>query len=486
LKAGKADMRSRIIIYSFFALLFVIAVFFSIRTGQLYFLSFPFFLLFFVWVCINPEWLLYILLASIPWSIEYNFTPSLGTDLPDEPLMLLTSFAIIGYLIYFHKRKDIRISASSLWFLLLFQLAWMLIAVCVSTDFIISAKFFLAKTWYLGAFVIAPYFIFQNRKKFLNAMVILAGSMTVFVLLTMVRHGAAGFHFSTINPSLAPFFRNHVNYSALLVCMLPLLYFFYRSVNGGGKKVLGVLIFISIVALYFTYARGAWLALVVGIAANWLLRKRFLLKSVIIALVMLFAVTTWLIHDNKYLDYAHDYKTTIFHNNFEEHLIATYEFKDVSTAERFYRWIAGVRMVKYKWAAGYGPNTFYSNYKAYAVPAFKTWVSKNEEGSTVHNYFLLTLIEQGVPGLILLLLLVGYMFYTAQKLYNSTNDVFIKRTVAAAAIVLSMLCTVNFLSDLVETDKLGSIFYLCLAVLLVMEKEVRRRGTQYEAINEGK
>ena len=113
----------------------------------------------------------------------------------------------------------------------------------------------------------------------------------------------------------------------------------------------------------------------------------------------------WIKADDRYLQYAHDYRTTIFHHDFREHLQATYQLKDVSTAERFYRWIAGVRMIKDNALTGYGPNTFYNNYKPYAVPAFKTWVSDNKEHSTVHNYFLLIAIEQGIPGLLFFLLL---------------------------------------------------------------------------------
>jgi O-antigen ligase len=472
LKAENADMRIRGAIYFlFFAVVFVVSVYYTILLGQPLILLAPFGLLFFCWSCLRPEILLYTLLASIPWSIEYNFTQSLGTDLPDEPLMLLTSFAVIGYLIYFHRRKPLAGIGSPLLFILLFQLAWMFVSVALSTDLLVSGKYFLAKTWYLGAFVLTPFVVFRDRKKLITGSIVLSASMMAFMLLTMVRHSFAGLHFSTINPSLVPFFRNHVNYSALLVCVLPIVYFLRRTTEGRVKKWLGALLFIGVVAVYFTYARGAWLALMVGIAAYWLLKKRLLLRTYIISFVFVFAGLAWLINDNKYLDYAHDYNTTIFHKNFEEHLIATYEFKDVSTAERFYRWIAGVRMVKDRWQTGYGPNTFFHHYKEYAVPAFKTWVSKNEDQSTVHNYFLLTIVEQGVPGLVLLLVLIGYMFYTAQKIYNRSVDPFVRCIISAVAIILSMLCTVNFLSDLVETDKLGSIFYLCLAVLLVMERD---------------
>jgi O-antigen ligase len=453
-----------------FGLLFLIAAYFGVITGnRLIFLA-PFLLIAFCWVCLNPSALVYILLGSIPWSIEYNFTQSLGSDLPDEPLMLLTTFAIIAYLFYYRKKQQpVRIPV--LLFLLLLQLIWIVVSVGLSTNALVSAKYLLAKTWYIGAFVVAPFIVFQDRKKFLRAVIILTASMMAFMLLTIVRHSAAGLDFASINPSLKPFFRNHVNYSALLVCMIPILFAFYRSAEKKNLRyLLGCLIFLSVVATYFSYARGAWLALITGAIAYWLIRRSYLVRGYVLAFIVVFAGLVWLIRDNKYLHYAHDYNTTIFHEDFKEHLVATYKMKDVSTAERFYRWIAGVRMVKYEWQKGFGPNTFNTHYKSYAVPAFKTWVSKNEEHSTVHNYFLLTIVEQGVPGLAILLVLIGYMFYTAQKIYSTTDDRFIKTTAATVGSILVMLCTVNFLSDLVETDKLGSIFYLCFAVLLVMER----------------
>jgi O-antigen ligase len=464
-----------------FGFLFLIAAYFGVITGNWLLFFAPFFLVAFVWVCLNPRTLVYILLGSIPWSIEYNFTQSLGSDLPDEPLMLLTSFAILAYVLY-RRKKHTTFTISPLLLLLLLQLTWIVVSVALSTNALVSAKYLLAKTWYIGAFVVAPFIVFQDRKNFLRAVIILTASMMAFMLLTMFRHTIAGLDFATINPSLKPFFRNHVNYSALLVCMIPVLFAFYRTVDKKSlKRLLGALIFLSIVATYFSYARGAWLALVTGGITYWLIRHKLLVRGYVLAFIVVFAGLIWLIRDNKYLDYAHDYNTTVFHEDFKEHLVATYKMKDVSTAERFYRWIAGVRMVKHEWQTGFGPNTFNTHYKAYAVPAFKTWVSKNEEHSTVHNYFLLTIVEQGIPGLIILLVLIGYMFYTAQKIYTTTNDRFVKTTAATVGSILVMLCTVNFLSDLVETDKLGSIFYLCFAVLLVLERNSKESKESKES-----
>ena len=42
-----------------------------------------------------PRALLLFLLFSIPWSMEVQLTPTLGTDFPDEPLMWLTTLVIV-------------------------------------------------------------------------------------------------------------------------------------------------------------------------------------------------------------------------------------------------------------------------------------------------------------------------------------------------------------------------------------------------------
>lgn len=193
-----------------------------------------------------------------------------------------------------------------------------------------------------------------------------------------------------------------------------------------------------------------------------LLRRRWLLKAYILSLVVCLGLAAWLASGERYLQFAPNYRQTVFHEDFRAHLVATYQGTDLSTAERYYRWVAGVRMSSDHLATGSGPNTFYPQYKSYALPAFKTWVSHNEERSTVHNYYLLLLIEQGVPGLLLFLLLLGLAFWTAEKRYYRGDDA---PVAALAAVILVMVCTLNFLSDLIETDKVGPVFYLCLTAL---------------------
>lgn len=423
----------------------------------------------------NSYLVFFLLLLSLPFSFEYNFTPSFGSDIPDEGLMLFVSLLFAGYWVFNPASLQLRTIQHPLLILLVAHLGWILIATLFSSDHLLSIKFFLAKGWYTGAFVLAPLIVFREKKYIKTAAVIFAATMLAAAVIAMVNHLKYDFSFAAVSDAVAPFFRNHVNYSAMLVCALPVFAAFHQcSTSKSIKAICKTSVILLLVALFLSYARGAWLALLMGGFAYWLIKKRSLLTLYVAGILITVFAVFWIKSSDRYLEFAHDHDTTVFHEDFREHLIATYKLKDVSSAERFYRWVAAVRMIKYEWLTGYGPNTFYDNYRPYTIPAYKTWVSNNTEHSTVHNYFLLLAVEQGIPGLFLFLLLLGAMLYYAQHLYHRAEDVFYKTVAIMTGVVIIMIVTVNMLSDLIETDKIGSLFFLCLSVLVMTDRNTRK------------
>lgn len=457
--------------YFFIALsgLFFLLLGLAIITDRYYLIAIPFGVLLFYSGWQSLSFVFFLLIASLPFSTEYQFSGNLGTDLPDELLMLVTTALFLLYLANDSLRSFLKITAHPLLLCFFAVICWSFISSLFSTYPLLSLKFLLAKSWYLGAFIGATLLVCRDKKNIRLLALFLSIAMLVVTLLILLRHGLQGFTFGGINDAVRPFFRNHVNYSAMLVCTIPIWYAFRQNTNKRNRRIITVILLILLAALFLSYARGAWLALVVGIISGWLLKRKWLMKAALIILITVSLCFGWLTHNNRYLEFAPDYNTTIFHEDFREHLIATYELKDVSAAERFYRWIAGFRMIPDHWIAGFGPGTFYHNYKPYAVPAYETWVSNNEEHSTVHNYFLLTAIEQGLPGLLLLLILTGCVLYYAQYLYHRITDKFYKTVSLVAGSIFTMILTLNFLSDLIETDKIGSLFFLCIAVLVVVD-----------------
>ncbi len=357
--------------------------------------------------------------------------------------------------------------SSRIMVLIIVSLCWTLVTMLLSEMPLISMKFFLAKIWYIIPFVVGTVFFLQRKKEQLAAGGIMLAAMLFTVIVILIRHGIEGFSFETINDVTAPFFRNHVNYGALLVCMLPVAWALYRA--GNKFWLIGVAILSAGLAL--SYSRGAWLALGVALIVVYFMKKSKLQWLIGFAALTVIGTSVWLLQNNRYLQYRPQYEKTIYHASFDEHMAATYNMQDMSTVERFHRWIAATKMAKENWLTGSGPNSFYPIYKSYTANDFRTYVSDNPERSTVHNYFLLLLTEQGIPGLLLFIALFVTMLLSAQQIYHQSTDAHTRGLMLTVGAILGMIGVLIFLSDLIETDKIGSVFYLCAGILTTVSSK---------------
>jgi O-antigen ligase len=408
----------------------------------------------------RPSLIFFLLLFTIPLSTEFQFSSSLGTDLPDETLMWLLS-PILFFMLLRNKKMAEQLFSGRIMVLIIVSLCWTLVTVLLSEMPLISLKFLLAKIWYIIPFVVGAVFFLQGKKEQLAAANIMLVAMLFTVIVILIRHGMEGFSFETINDVTAPFFRNHVNYGALLVCMIPVAWAMYRA--GNKLWIIGVVILSA--GLAFSYSRGAWLALGVALIVVYFMKMRKLQWLMGFAALLVTGISVWFLQDNRYLQYRPQYEKTIYHESFDEHMAATYQMQDMSTVERFHRWIAATKMAKENWLTGSGPNSFYPIYKSYTANDFRTYVSDNPEKSTVHNYFLLLLTEQGIPGLILFIALFVTMLISAQRIYHQSTDAHTRGLMLTVGAILGMIGVLIFLSDLIETDKIGSVFYLCAGIL---------------------
>jgi O-antigen ligase len=110
------------------------------------------------------------------------------------------------------------------------------------------------------------------------------------------------------------------------------------------------------------------------------------------------------------------------------------------------------------------------------VNAFRTYVSDNPEKSTVHNYFLLLLVEQGLPGMLLFIALLFAMLHAAADWYRRASAREEKFAAASVAAVIAAVVVLNMLSDLIESDKVGTLFFLCAGVLIRFPDGSARAG----------
>lgn len=412
--------------------------------------------------------LYFLLLICIPFSTEVYLPNGLGTDLPTEPLIVGLMLVYIMYFIQNVRKINSTFFRHTLMLFLFLHLGWMLIAVFNSQLLVVSIKFFLAKLWYVVTFVFLTGLIVKSEREFKQLFWSVFIPLIITVLYVLYRQGVFGFSLEMVGKAMHPFYRNHVNYAALLTLFLPIVItastWYKRWSIRWWAIICGGLILLIAIQLAFT--RSAYVSLMLAFVAYFIIRYRLMKGAISLAIVVVLAFATYVATNNRYLDYAPNFEKTITHHNMEDLFKATYNMEDLSTMERLYRWVAGVHMSSDQRLFGFGPGNFYNFYKKYTVRSFETYVSDNKDKSGVHNYYLMVLIDQGIPGCLIFLLLTAIILVVGERIYHRTDNV--ERKGIIMSLLLSMIIIDAFLiiNDLLETDKVGAFYFIHIAVLI--------------------
>lgn len=420
----------------------------------------------------------YLLLASLP--ISFHFQDKL--DFPDEILMIACTILFFLYVLIKHRSLVLKNWIQHpLIIIIAISFCWLILSVVFSESPLFSAKFLLKKIWYLIPFLMMPIVLLAQKEAVAKAFQILIVPMFLVTLIVLIRFSGVGFRFEEVHDPLQPFFINHVIYGSMVSCMVPLTVAAFALSRKLSVQWLfslaGIILFV--IASYLSYSRAAWMAIVFACMVYLFVRFKVMHYAILLFYGVVLSGILWLAHDNNYMRFTPEFEKTVMHESLADHIMATIQGTDISSAERYYRWIAGIRMSQDHPWFGVGPNNFYEHYKSYTVSAFRTWVSRNFERSTTHNYFLYMLVEQGYPAMIFYATLIFMVFFYGQKLYHRLEHK------SEKIIVMSILCMIggvfvnNFFSELLEIDKIGSLFYIGIGILVAISlKENLRQQNQ--------
>lgn len=444
-------------------------------TGNYFILLAPVAFLYIVLLGVNWQLAYWIFLFTIPASIQINFSnDTMAITLPDQPLMWL--FLLLATVVFARNPRSLPAWwwQDGLVFIIVLQFTWTIVAVLFSKMLFFSMKFLLAKTWLLVCYFVLPLWVFREKKDFKKGFLVLLVPMLITIIVILIHHAMLHFSFDKVQKSMSGLYYNHVDYSTVISMFFPLLLIAWPLTKGRGVITRGILlgiILLFIAGVIFSYARAAAVGIFFAIAVGIAIRMRLvnLVMPTVYGLIIL--LMCYMVPNNKYIEFRPDYNKTFMHKNFTDHIIATFRGKDMSSMERLYRWIAAVRMSRDRPITGYGPRAFYYYYKPYAVTSFQTYVSRNPEHSTTHNYFLYMLVEQGWPAMLLYALLLYAMFAKAQRIYHRFKDRFYRIVTIGLAMTLAVGFINNFFSELIETHKVAALFYIPLAMLIILDKK---------------
>lgn len=438
----------------------------------------PFGFLFMLIAAVNWKTAYWILLFSIPISIDVSFMgDTLSTSLPDEPIMWM--FFLLFFVLLARQPNII----PQWWlrhkiiFVLVLQYIWLMVAVYYSRELTLSLKFLVAKSWFMVAFIIMPLLVFNKKKDFKAAFLLVMVPLMATVVIIFIRHAALGFHFRMVEQAIGDIYFNHVDYSTVISMFFPIACVALPLSKGTNPIIRGIILGIIIFllpAIYLTYARAAVLAVVFALSIGLAIRLKLVNFVMPVFYAALISIIAYFSYNKKFMELRPDYQHTFMHRDFADHITATFRGEDMSSMERLYRWIAAMRMSFDEPVKGFGPNAFYYYYKPYGVPSFKTYVSRNFEHSTTHNYYLYLLVEQGWPAMILYAILVVLVFAVAQKAYHrfaKHGERFYKYCTLGLAMMFAAGFMNNFFSDLVETHKIGALFFLAIALIVVLDQK---------------
>lgn len=426
------------------------------------------------WVAITkPKYILYFLAFATPLSVHLldERYSSVNLSLPTEPLII---FLFIGVLLKMLKSKKLVVPEVTILLsvLILADFSWMTITAITSTMPIISAKYVLMKSWYIGIFYFLLTRYFRNEsvaKKFIWSFIV---AVVILSLYTLVVHAGGGFTRAYAYTAMRPFLPDHGMYAACISFVVPVLFVF--TIHGrqmGYTSVMRVaclvLFLFMVLAVAMSFTRASWLSLVISLVLYlvFLLKiqfKQFIL-FVMLALGGILANMDYLLTDLSRNKNESD-------DNIENHLQSVGNVSsDPSNLERLNRWGSGVRMWEEKPIMGWGPGTYTFQYGQFQLPHEMTIISTNAgELGGIHSEYLRPLAESGFLGTVFLVLIVIAVFSIAFKH---------QRVLRGSARYLSMAVFLGLvtyfahgvLNNYTEFDIIAVPLYSFMAVLTAIE-----------------
>ncbi len=449
-------------------------------TNNYFFLAPPFVLLIVCWALLNWKSLFYLLLFCIPISIDITIIDGkLSTSFPDEQMMWLFTLLFL-FIAVTNKRWKLPewFLRNTVTFIIALQFLWLIVAVLFSENLLFSLKYLLGQSWLMICYLLFPVLIFREKKDFIRAFWVFAVPFIAYTIFVFSWHATHHFGYWESNRVVLPFYMNHVDYSTALSMFFPLLLTGFQLTRKNKlleRLIILALLVFFIAAISVAGSRAAMLGILFALCIAFAIRKKIVNWVMPVLYAFIIAAVVLLVSNNRYYDYRPDMKYTATQQTFTETVVAMFQGTDMSSMERFYRWIAAVRMSQDRPLTGVGPNNFYDYYKNYAVTAFKTWVSRNEERSTTHNYYLFMLVEQGWPAMLLYALLIPAVLAQAQKTYHLAKDPFYKKVTMGLIMVFASGFVNNFFSELIDTHKIGAMFYIAVALLIVIRHIVKQQ-----------
>jgi O-antigen ligase len=454
------------------AVLFAATNFFFVWRGQ-YILNLLPIVLFLVYAAIyhiDKLFMGVVLFTPLSVNIEEFVGYELGLFLPTEPLL----FGILLLIIFHVVRENIferSFLGHPVTIIFALQLIWILITAINSELPWVSFKFLLMKLWFIVPMYFFAYLLFKDDKNIHRFIWLFIGGLTVAVIYTLTVHAYYGFDEESGHWVMWPFFKDHTSYGAILALVFPLLigWLIAGPANPLLKVTLTGLVILFAFAIVMSYTRAAWLSLVAALCVYLLIRFRIKFKYLLVLAAAggIYLATSWTAIQHNLERNRAEHAT----DNLDERVESMANITtDASNLERLNRWSCAIRLWQERPWMGWGPGTYAMVYAPWQLSSELTIISTNSgDRGNAHSEYLGPLAEQGLPGMLLVLALVGWVMFTGITLYLRMPDDHLKLVVLLVLLGLVTYFMHGILNNYLDTDKASVPVFGFIAILVALD-----------------
>lgn len=388
------------------------------------------------------------------------------TDLVALGLIFLILFKMVGERKFFFSFYN-----HPIFLTFVIWLTWMLITCIPSSMPGVSIKFTIAFIWMFGGFYVASMFVFREMKNMVYFYLLIGISFSLVMMIIMFLYVSTGRNPFLLRFNPGPFFVDHTVFGAFSATLIPMavLLAFSRGFSRTFRLVSkGVLLFL-LMGLFFSYSRGAWLSMILGVGLMGMFILRPYLKKLIIPIVAVMGIAGYLLWAN--YDPGALSNQAVSRKNFYDHLRSVTNFKsDDSNAERINRWASAVKMWEDRPVFGFGPGTYAFQYGDYQRSWHRTLISTNRaDNGTAHNEVMLALSETGLPGAIFTFLIFAVPIFMGLRGFDQTLNRYHRLLYLGSTFGILTYALHSLVNNFMDQDKIGVIIFGMAATITALD-----------------
>ena len=390
-------------------------------------------------------------------------------SIPGEPLMFGVLLLFVFKFI-FEGKFDRKILYHPVTLAIAFHITWMFITSVTSTYPVVSFKHLLSQLWFIIPFYLLGTQLFREKKNIKKFVWLYCSTLLIVIFYTLFQHAQNSWTQKAAHWVMIPFYNDHTAYAAVLALFIPPMIAFMRDRYSSFRErfLAGFMSIMLIIAIILSYTRAAWLSLIVTLIVYFIYSFRIkfynvlLIGAGLVTLFMIFSSDIFMKLEKNRQDSATD---------FNKHIKSISNIStDASNLERINRWNSALRMWKQKPFLGWGPGTYQFNYAPFQKSSETTIISTNAgDSGNAHSEFIGPLSEEGVFGMLAMVLIVITVIYRSSILYSTAKDPNIRLLTLGILLGLVTYFVHGTLNNFLDTDKLSVPFWAFIAMLVSLD-----------------